>query len=156
MPPVTPKLSAILVCDMIIHDAQTNKKSVIGIFSNIGAVSFPANHVALSVYFCVSDAEGEYRFELRLVDLESGQGIGTEHLPPVTIQSRLHSFDCAIQLINVVFPHPGKYEFQLMANDEFLGSKDFAVSPVPDFPPPGEGMEGPPGETEGFHGPAVG
>jgi len=162
MTPVTPKLSALIVCDMIIHDIQTHKKSVIGIFSNIAAVAFPASHPTMSVYFCVSDAEGEYRFELRLVDLESGQSIGSENLPPVRIPDRLQAFDCGVHLINLTFPHAGKYEFQLFANDEFLGGKDFSVTLMPEFPPPGEDDPGEPtGEDEGeggegFHGPAVG
>ena len=163
MTPVTPKLSALLVCDMIIHDIQTHKKSVIGIFSNIAAVAFPASHPTMSVYFCVSDAEGEYRFELRIVDVESGQAIGSENLPPVRITDRLQAFDCGVHLINLTFPHAGKYEFQLFANDEFLGGKDFSVTLMPEFPPPGEEPPEPLGEDEGegeggegFHGPAMG
>ena len=46
----TPSGLAIVVCDQIIEDKATSKKSLIGIFNNIASQTFPCRHPALSVF----------------------------------------------------------------------------------------------------------
>ena len=45
----TPSGLAIVVCDQIIEDKATSKKSLIGIFNNIASPTFPCRHPQLSV-----------------------------------------------------------------------------------------------------------
>lgn len=68
-----PSLSALLVCDQVIEDKATNKKSIIGAFTHIWAQSFPCSHQKMGVYFCVTDAEGSYDITLRLANADSDQ-----------------------------------------------------------------------------------
>ena len=44
-----PHLNAMLICDTVITEVGTNKKSLIGLFENISASSFPA-YPSLSVF----------------------------------------------------------------------------------------------------------
>ena len=57
-PPI-PSLLAMLICDQIIVDEQTKKKSLIGIFDNINSLAFPAS-VNCAIYAKMADAEGGY------------------------------------------------------------------------------------------------
>ena len=70
--PVLPKVNSFLLCDYIIQEHRTGKKSLIGIFHNIIAGQFPFAHPSLFIYANLSDAMGTYDFEIRLLDLETG------------------------------------------------------------------------------------
>ena len=124
-----PSLTALLVCDMVIEDKTTNKKTLVGLFTDIWSTSFPVTHHKMGVYFCLTDAEGAYDVVLRLVSAESESLIAQAGLT-LTISDMLAINDFGINLPVVQFPSPGRYEFQLFANKEFLGRKEFRVTRV--------------------------
>jgi hypothetical protein len=87
----------------------------------------------MAVYFCLTDAEGEYDMVLRLVNSES-EAIIAEAGLSLTITDRLSISDFGVNIPVVQFPTPGRYEFQLFANKAFLGRKEFLVTKL--NPPP--------------------
>lgn len=122
-----PSLTALLVCDMVIEDKITSKKTIVGAFTDIWAPDFPCVHHHMGIYFCLTDAEGEYEIALRLANSDSGDLLAEAGLS-VNISDRLGISDFGINLPMAVFPKAGRYEFQLYANKEFLGRKEFRVS----------------------------
>ena len=62
-----PICQALVVCDQIITDAATGKKTLVGIFNNLGASQFPCVHPRFCVYVALTNGHGEYTVELRLV-----------------------------------------------------------------------------------------
>ena len=140
-----PAVKAILICDQIIHELGTNKKSLIGIFEDIHAAKFPLRYPKIAVYVNLTDAHGKYVLELRLVDSVEGNQIGSGRTPEVQIQSPLQTCEFALQVQNITFQNAGKYEFQVFANDDLLATKAFSVRqaqkkpPSPPFQPPTAG-----------------
>ena len=126
MPGPTPVLSPLVVCDTIIHDRDTNKPSLIGVFSWIAAHQFPVQHPCLCVYSRVTDAQGDYVFRLELVRLESMEIIG-EANGEAKIPDRLMYNEIIFELNGLVFPAVGQYEFRLYADGTFLGHQAFEV-----------------------------
>lgn len=124
---IKPSIHAFLVCDTIIIDSLTGKKSIIGAFTHLWAKTFPCQHPQVGVYFSLTDAEGQYSFEIQLVYLNKDQVIGKGSLPPIDIHDRLASHDFGVNIPYLVFPGPGKYEFRLFANGNFITQKDFLV-----------------------------
>jgi hypothetical protein len=122
-----PSLTALLVCDMVIDDKSTNKKSLIGTFTHIWAHTFPCVHHKMGAYFCLTDAEGQYDMVLRLVHSESDTMVVEAGVSAV-IHDRLSINDFGINIPVVQFAAPGRYEFQLYANKEFLGRAEFRVT----------------------------
>ncbi|MDD5634395.1 MAG: hypothetical protein PHW46_03865 [Candidatus Omnitrophica bacterium] len=126
-----PVMNAMLVCDKVITEAGSNKKSLIGIFENISALSFPCVHHFLAVYIKLTDAVGKYAFRLELIDLEQDVIIGKAELPKeIVIESPLHIHDLVFNLAGLKFPHPGKYEFRIFSNNEICGQKTFLVNQI--------------------------
>jgi len=123
----TPVISAMLICDKIIAEAMTNKKTLVGIFENIAAVKFPCIHHSLSIYINFTDALGSYDFKLELVDSDENKPLNTAEIKNVVVKDKLMSSELAFNLQGLSFPHPGKYEFRIYANDKFCGSKFFNV-----------------------------
>ena len=148
----TPSIKAMLICDQIIHEAGTNKKSLIGIFEDIHVPSFPARYPRVGVYVNLTDAHGKYQLELRLVQVNDSKQVNRVKTPEVEIDSPLRTCEFALQIQNLVFPEPGKYEFHVLANGELLATKSFNVRKVQ--VPPGAQFPGmQPGTGSGPVGP---
>jgi len=126
--PVLPKVNSFLLCDYIIQEHRTGKKSLIGIFHNIVAGQFPFAHPSLFIYANLSDAEGTYDFEIKLLDLNSQSLIGEGKIPQIEIADRLKPVEIAMNIRQLVFPRPGKYEFELFANTELVETRDLWVT----------------------------
>jgi len=118
-------LNAMLVCDVAIREEGTGKISLIGIFENVRALSFPVLHPQLTVYVKLTDAAGQYQLCLELVQLESANIIGRE--TPFTARDRMGSTELVFELHNLTFNAPGLYSFNLYANDRLVESKTFTA-----------------------------
>jgi hypothetical protein len=129
MPP-TPSVKAILICDQVIHEAGSNRKSLIGIFEEIHLPKFPAHYPRIAVYVNLTDANGEYVLEMRLQG-EDGNEVGRGQTPRMRIENPLATCEFALQIQNLVLPAPGQYEFQIFTNGDFLTSKTFRVRKRP-------------------------
>jgi hypothetical protein len=137
-PAPRPEVKAFLVCDQILHDAATNKKSLIGVFHDLAATRFPAVHPSLWIYANLTDARGRYEFEFRLVDVERNNVLGSGSPPPLDIPDPLRTTEFSAQLRNVALPAPGTYEFQLVANRQLIATKAVRVAKVESPAPPGD------------------
>ena len=126
-----PSIQAFLVCDSVIEDSLTKKKSLIGIFTHLQAVTFPFQHHQVGLYFCLTDAEGTYHLEIDLVYVNTDQLVCRASLPDIAIQDRLQIADFGINMPALLFPAPGRYEFRLRMNGRVIAQKDFHVIQVP-------------------------
>ena len=109
-----PSRLAMLVADVAIREEGTGKVSLIGIFDQIRAGTFPMSHGQLVVYARMTDAEGHYEFRLQLVRLEDDLAAG----------------EVIFQLGGLRFERAGRYEFRLHANGRYVGGCPFAVIQV--------------------------
>jgi len=130
MSPPVPVVKAFLVCDQVIHDAQTGKKSLVGVFHELRADRFPAVHPVLWIYANLTDARGKYSFEIRLVDVARNNVLGKGTPPEIDIPGPLQTTELSAQLRNVALPQPGTYEFHLLSNGELLATKAIRVNLV--------------------------
>ena len=127
-----PSANATLICDSVITEAGTNKKSLIGVFENINALAFPLVHPSLCVYVKLTEARGTYRFRLELADLETGTTILSKEIPgPVAIDNPLGTHEMVFNLRNLRFEHPGTYEFRICANGRVFAQKAFVLTRLP-------------------------
>jgi hypothetical protein len=129
---VIPHLVAALVCDAAATDPTTRKKSLIGIFDRLWVGRFPTQR-PVSVYIKLTDAEGEYSIEVRFVQVSSGQALAGA-TGRVRIDNRLTSVDMVLQSPPLTIPAEGRYEFQIYANDIYLGGTFIDVFPRPSQP----------------------
>lgn len=123
---IKPSVQAFLVCDNVIADAATGKKTIVGAFTTVRATSFPCVLNQLALYFCLTDGEGKYQFVIELVYLNENKTIGRAPLNEVLeFKDRLEIVDAGVTLPPTMFPGPGRYEFRLLADEHFIASKDF-------------------------------
>src|SRR5438046_3092720 len=60
-----PMAQALVICDQIIEEAGTHKKSLIGIFNSIFASTFPIQYSKMCVYASLTNGRGRVKMELR-------------------------------------------------------------------------------------------
>ncbi|HUI51256.1 MAG TPA: hypothetical protein VLX60_05695 [Terriglobales bacterium] len=107
------------MCDQLIVDAQSQKKSLIGVFDKFHSPVFPAL-LSCSIYVKLTDAEGSYNFKIRIVSLKD-ESLLTELGMQGTVQTRSEPVEVAAHLMGIPIPEPGKYEIQVYADDVYLG-----------------------------------
>ncbi len=112
-----PSVVAMLVCDQVIVEQGTGKKSLIGVFETINAFSFPTQ-TRLAIYARLVDASGRYDFLIRLVNLKDETKVA-EIQAAADLDSSVTA-EFAINVAGLILPEAGKYEFQLYANDMYL------------------------------------
>jgi len=114
-----PSVVAMLICDQVINEEGTNKKSLIGVFESFSSPIFPVLMPRLAVYVKLADALGDYLFKLRLVNLKDESLVAEIGIEAKIADSTSHS-ELALNFGNLPIPVEGKYEFQLYAGDEYL------------------------------------
>ncbi|MCP9451854.1 MAG: hypothetical protein NNA23_04135 [Nitrospira sp.] len=139
---VKPTVQAFLVCDHVIEDSLTRKKSLIGLFTHLQSPVFPFQHQHMGLYFCLTDVEGTHQFEIDLVYLNNEQLVCRAVLPGISIGDRLQISDFGINIPSLIVPSPGRYEFRLKMDGHLIAQKDFnvvqATPPRITEPPPEE------------------
>lgn len=116
---VVPVLVAVLVCDTAATDPSTGKSNLIGIFDRVNVRTFPSQR-RMSVYVKLTDAEGSYRIQVRYVQTGSGEEL-VRAAGETASTDRLGSLTFLISLPPLPIPIEGRYEFQVFANDIYLG-----------------------------------
>jgi hypothetical protein len=107
---------------------MTRKKTLIGIFDRIWASGFPTAR-QLTLYWKLTDAVGDYTIKLRIVHADKHRLVGEGEVV-VQINDRLASSDYFYPLPPIPFSEPGRYEFQFLANEVYLGCAVVDVQPL--------------------------
>lgn len=121
------KLTIALAADYASVEQATGKLNVLGVFTRINAPRFPATHPRLALVAQIRPELGDHtnqrNLKVLLVDsdgVELLQIAGSFRLPHADSGPR-PDFNIVLELNNLIFPHPGEYEFQISTDDENLG-----------------------------------
>jgi len=132
---ILPVLSAVLLCDTAATDPVSHKKSLIGIFDRMYVGKFPASR-PIRVYVRLADAQGQYNLTIRLAKAADASALA-EVKANFTVVDRRASTDFVVPTYAYPFPEAGLYEFQVIANDSYLGAAALNVELMPERERPG-------------------
>lgn len=124
-----PVIQSMEICDMIIQDKRTNKRSLIGIFHNIASASFPCLHPQLCVYIAMSDGRGDYSGILKLVHLEKNETIA-EMKGKFQCKTPLSVVELNFEMRPLPLPYPGKYSFEFYVDSNQICKRDFTAQKI--------------------------
>ena len=125
-PPI-PSIVAMLLCDHVITEAGSNKKTLIGVFDRWQLLKFPERLGTFWIYARLTDAEGKYVFKLRFVYLDEDKFLMEAKTEEITAADRLASCELALPVPLMPVEKPGRYEIQLLANDVYIGRTTMSV-----------------------------
>lgn len=133
-----PTLVSLLICDQVIDDRMTSKKSAIGLFNRVVAGRLPTRINQMAVMASLTEITHRTPIELRLVRDADNEGmLRTQGV--VEAPNPLAVVDLVFAMQGVRLPSPGQYGFELLANGEVLGRRRFQV--IVGKPPSGGGPE---------------
>ncbi len=121
-----PALVSFLICDQVIDDKLSNKKSAIGIFNTIVVPQMPMAIHHLAILASLTEISGRTELEIRLLRdadnsvLFSGQGA-------VDAPDPLAVVDLLFAMHGVRISEPGQYAFELLSHGTLLGRRRFRV-----------------------------
>lgn len=118
--PPLPDVLALLVCDQIITDRLTGKQSLIGMFSQVRAMRFPASHPQLCVFVALTEGYGKTELTLRIVDANDERPPIVEGKGHVDFKNPRTIANLALQFHGLTFPSPGEYRVQLYSGNALL------------------------------------
>lgn len=134
-PSPIPTLLAFLVCDTVIHDAGTQKKTLVGIFDQVASPQAPLKINSLGLYAKMVEGAGAYDIKVRMVNLKDETPV-----MEMGVKAEWKNTDAPLELgLNfggLPLPDFGTYEFQLFANDVYIGRAVVEAKKL-QLPPPG-------------------
>jgi len=127
MPTIKPSITSFLMADQVIREAGTNKWSAIGIFSKMMCPVFPSMYPSMAMYFRLENVQvGDYEIKIEFSD-GNGNILATFEGIKLTVNDRLSPVEIGIQTRLLPLPAPGKYDFRLYFNQEFVQSLPLSV-----------------------------
>ena len=118
---------AMVICDSIIDDRLSGKKSVIGIFNNIAAAELPCRHQSLYVYCVLTEGLGQYEGTLKCTHLQSNKSI-LSLTGPIKFPNPLATIEFIFDMKNIVFEQEGMYVFELLCDNQPVISRKINVA----------------------------
>jgi hypothetical protein len=128
---------ALILCDQIITEAITNKKSLIGVFNHISGRQFPLQLPRLCIFCVMSNGRGEMTFELRCVRMEDSYEVA-KITAPIVLPDPNTVVELVLTLNHIPFERPGLYNFEMHCEGEIVLEKRFNVLSLPPPLPPSE------------------
>lgn len=132
-----PVALAMLLCDYVIEDKATNKKSLIGLFSNISAKKFPASHYRMNVFVVLCDGHGQYRGELRCVNALTEDVISVMR-GPIDFPDPNAVLEFNFEMFGITFPEPAEYIMQFLCDDEIVVQRKLTLTQIEEQEPEDE------------------
>ena len=136
-----PTLVSLLICDQVIDDRLSNKKSAIGLFNAVLVPSLPTRLYRLAVLATLTEITGRTPLQLRLMRDEDNSVLMQTH-GHVDAPNPLAMVDLVFAMQGIPVAKAGQYAFELLSEGELLGRRRFQVRvgrprPRPSSPPPG-------------------
>jgi hypothetical protein len=122
-----PQLLVWMTCDGVHIDPASGKHTILGVFSNIKARSFPVTHPYMVWFLTLSDVSpGRHRIKISM---------GLDPMNPTELinrefesQSPLHRINLINEVRNLSFKQPGDYSIMIEIDEETLLATSLAVT----------------------------
>ncbi len=125
---IKPSLNFTIICDDI-RQEMGGKLSLMGLFENIYAPTFPAVHPRLAIISEWSAGQGEFRVRMRIVSPD-GKTVIRETQSKISLNS-IHYRHRDVSLhLNVELKTPGTYWVENYLDDELINSMPLNVVQV--------------------------
>lgn len=135
-----PVCRALLLADSILVEADSHKKSLIGVYTRVAARRLPFRRV-IHAYAQLADAHGEYVFDVAVVNLQSEHIVSRGEIGPVAADDPLLPVELVVHLPCRFFDY-GNYELRLMHEGRVFASRVLTVAePVSPVLPPDDDLE---------------
>lgn len=118
---------AILICDELIEDKKTGKKSLIGLFNRIQSVHFPYKLPRFHVFLSLTGGNGKYKTELSCT-IETKNKKLFSVFGDLQFKNPNAVIEADFEFIDFIFPEPGNYTIEFLCDGEMIFHRRFMVN----------------------------
>jgi hypothetical protein len=118
-----------IICDMVIDDRISSKKSLVGLFDAIATTALPCTVNELHVFLVLTEGYGTMKARLRCVKASTDDELFST-VQEVRFPDPLAVVEMNLGFCGCEFPEAGEYRFQLYADATLLCERKFHVSLV--------------------------
>jgi len=119
---------ALIVCDQILEESGTRKKSLLGVFNSVACRSFPATIHKVCVFVSLTNLNGKSKTLLRCSN-------ETKNMPLMAVEGIADSnnpnsvLELGFEFESFAFPQPGLHIFEFLCDGIPILSSRFNVMP---------------------------
>jgi hypothetical protein len=124
--PPPPEVLAMILCDLVITDAETNKKSLIGLCDRVETATLPCVVHELHVYLCLTDGHGMLSAAITCTTAEGEELFRGQ--AELRFADPLQVVELHFVFPGAQFPRAGPYHFQFLADGLLLRERTFCVA----------------------------
>ncbi len=124
-----PHVLAMIICDIVIDDRISGKKSLVGLFDAIATTALPCTVNELHVFLVLTDGYGTLKARLRCVRASTDEELFST-VQEVKFPDPLAVLEINLGFCGCDFPEAGEYRFQFFADQTLLCERKFHVSLV--------------------------
>jgi len=121
---------ALLVCDTVIEDRRTLKKSLVGLFSQINVGHLPYVHPGLFLFVSLTGGTGEYPCEILCEHVDSAEKVFALTCK-VAFKSPYDVAELVFALRSLRFTQPGRYWIKVLVEGMPLMMRPLVVTSRP-------------------------
>jgi hypothetical protein len=114
-----PHALSMFLCDQVTFEQQTNKPTLIGIFTRLSCDGFPSAPKHLDVFVALTNGHGTVVLDLQVIRLNTEDQINGQSVE-VTFPDPLKVLNLRFRFRLLSFPEPGDYLFQLNCVQEII------------------------------------
>ena len=122
-----PSPLALIICDTVIDDRETHKKTLVGTFDTIGVSKVPSLHHQLHVFVSLANGNGVYQTRLECRHRENHTKV-FEVKAPITFGNPNQVVEINFALRGIVFQQFGIYNFDFYCDEQFIVTRAFTVA----------------------------
>ncbi len=123
---------AILLCDNVLVENPSDKRSLMGLFEVVRYTRLPVAQL-MSLFLRITDAEGDYEMKVDYVHLSTDRLMFSESFP-LQIEDRLAVKSVTVKLAATI-DAPGKYEFRVSMDGAMIARTWFVAEPLTEVGP---------------------
>lgn len=123
---IRPEARGLVVCDRIDVDPNSKNVSLVNCFSRLHVGQFPSAPVNFGVYSALTGGLGRVVMRVMVSRLPDNRLAYSRDLP-VEFKDRVEETRFVLRLQQVVFPEPGQYVVELLADGEWVAQSVVSV-----------------------------
>jgi hypothetical protein len=120
-----PILLVFALCDQVIVDAQSGKRSLIGMFNEIRVNTLPTNYPQVVFFFSFTNWKGRKSIRLRITDPE--KRIIFDNDSDYSSDSPINVLEFSVSIDGLILYHPGVYDVDILVDGEPMSLRQFNV-----------------------------
>lgn len=121
----SPSALALLMCDTVITDAATGKKTLVGVFNSMKVGRLPHVIPQFFVFASITNVRGEIPVNVRLTSVAGDEIFNLSG--KVKCSNELASPEMIFHIQNLPMKTTGLFSLELFSGSNFLASRTFSV-----------------------------